>query len=91
MRLINNEWATKRTVSYERDNFDTFEFDSFDEALNHLVIGDSVLAFHNCGRYLMKAYMMDKDCITCSDAVGITEFRRNSDWHHNGLVRVYEY
>jgi len=86
-----NESATIRKVRYEKEYFDTFEFDSFDEAVEHLVVGDIVLAFHNCGRYLMKVWAMDKDCITCTDDVGLVQFRRSNNWSKNGLVRVNDF
>lgn len=80
--------ATVRTVHQDRRTFNTLQFSDFNEALKNLIAGDDVLAYSNCGRYLMKVYSVDNDCITCHDAVGIVQFRKNNVWSKNGLERV---
>lgn len=89
MKFNDFESATLRTVSHKRmRNISTLQFNNFDEALEHLMIGDSVLAFVNGGRYIMKVFSVDNDCITCVDGVEITQFRRNREWIINGLERI---
>lgn len=89
MKFNDFESATIRTVSYENiNNISTLQFDCFDEALEHLIIGDSVLVFVNGGRYIMKVFSIDKNCITCADDVEIVQFRKNSRWIINGLERI---
>ena len=57
MKFNDFESATLRTVSYENiNNISTLQFDCFDDALEHLIVGDSVLAFVNGGRYIMKVF-----------------------------------
>ena len=89
MKIHNFESATLRTVTYEnKNNITTRQFDCFDEALEHLTVGDSVLAFVNGGRYIMKIFALDDNYIMCADDVGNAQFRRNSKWTINGLERV---
>lgn len=89
MKFNDFESATLRMVSYKRmSNIPTLQFNNFNEALEHLIIGDSVLVFVNGGRYVMKVFSVDKDCITCADDVGIVQFRRNREWIINGLERI---
>lgn len=89
MKTNDFESATLRTVTYENiNNISTLQFNCFDEALGHLIVGDSVLAFVNGGRYIMTVFSIDDNCITCADDVGIAQFRRNSKWTINGLERI---
>ena len=89
MKINDFESATLRTVTYEnKNNIATLQFDYFDEALEHLMVGDSVLASVNGGRYIMKIFSLDDNCIACADDVGIAQFRRNGKWTANGLERI---
>lgn len=89
MKINDFESATLRTVTYENiNNISTLQFGCFDEALEHLIVGDPVLAFVNGGRYIMKIFSLDNACITCADDVGIAQFRRSSKWIINGLERI---
>lgn len=89
MKFNNFESATLRTVRYENiNNISTIQFGSFDEALNYISIGDPVLAFVNGGRYIMHVFSIDNNCITCTDDVGIAQFRKNNEWTVNGLERI---
>lgn len=89
MKFNDFESATLRTVNYENiNNISTLQFNCFDEALQHLIIGDSVLAFVNGGRYIMRVFSIDNNCITCADDVGIVQFRKNNVWTVNGLERI---
>lgn len=89
MKFNGFESATLRTVNYERmNNISTLQFNCFDETLQYLTIGDSVLAFVNGGRYVMKVFSIDNNCIMCADDVGIAQFRKNNEWIVNGLERI---
>lgn len=89
MKINDFESATLRTVNYENmNNISTLQFDRFDEALEHLIVGDFVLVFVNGGRYIMKVFSIEDNCIMCVDDVGIAQFRRNSKWIINGLERI---